>query len=237
MSKTMYMFGCDPEFFLASRKTGAFVAAAGMFPGTKDEPFKLEDGAVQVDGLALEFNIDATDSPDVFQKRVNRVLEQVYDMMSDVDKDLEAKFIPFAEFRKEYFDGLPDDCKILGCDPDFDSTGSTRAGPRDLMNRPFRTAAGHLHIGWDSGLNPQDPAHFEDCLYVAKAFGSCPDQDYSEENGIRKNYYGGHCAFRPKTYGVELRSYSNRWVTAPNGPRNTVIAAQKRMAMVEKGFF
>lgn len=224
-----FMFGCDPEFFLKSRKTGDYVAAAGMFPGTKSDPFRLDQGAVQVDGLALEFNIDATDSPQEFQDRINRVLSQIYDMINDVDKDLVPDFTPFAEFPLKYFEDLPDEYKILGCDPDFNYTGSVNNGPTELTHRPFRTAAGHIHIGWTRDVLPHDPAHFEDCKFIAAHFGSCPDNDYSTANQTRKQYYGGLCAFRPKTYGVELRSPSNTWVTQKNRPLEFITYIAREM--------
>ena len=226
---SQYMYGCDPEFFLKSKKSGTYVAAAGKFPGTKEAPFRLDQGAVQVDGLALEFNIDATDSPQEFQDRVNRVLSQIYDMINDVDKDLTPVFLPFAEFPVEYFDSIPDEYKILGCDPDYNMYGSVNNGPQELTNRPFRTAAGHVHIGWTKDVSPHDPAHFEDCKYLANYFGQCPDRDNSLLNNQRKAYYGGHGAFRPKTYGVELRSPSNTWVVAKNGPLNFITRIAREM--------
>ena len=53
---TQILVGCDPEVFVA--KGGKFISAHGMIPGTKKAPHKVERGAVQVDGMALEFNID-----------------------------------------------------------------------------------------------------------------------------------------------------------------------------------
>jgi hypothetical protein len=53
-----FKIGADPEFFLRDKATGKFVSAHGLIPGTKRQPMKVDKGAVQVDGMALEFNID-----------------------------------------------------------------------------------------------------------------------------------------------------------------------------------
>jgi hypothetical protein len=47
--------GADPEVFVRNAE-GEPVPACGLIPGTKAEPHRVDSGAVQVDGLALEFN-------------------------------------------------------------------------------------------------------------------------------------------------------------------------------------
>jgi len=50
------LVGCDPELFV--KKDGVLVSAHGLVQGSKEHPFRVSKGAVQVDGMALEFNID-----------------------------------------------------------------------------------------------------------------------------------------------------------------------------------
>ena len=52
----MITIGCDPEFFV--KENNKFVNAHGLIEGTKDFPQLVNKGAVQVDGMALEFNIN-----------------------------------------------------------------------------------------------------------------------------------------------------------------------------------
>ncbi len=68
-----FTYGCDPEVFLMVGDK--YVSAHGLFPGTKAEPFKVEKGAVQVDGLALEFNIDPAKTPEEFAAREKELTE------------------------------------------------------------------------------------------------------------------------------------------------------------------
>lgn len=211
--------GCDPELFL-SNKNG-FVSAYGLFPGTKAEPYKVNKGAVQVDGNALEFNIDPASTPKEFDENIQTVLEQMLDMVKQADKGLKLNFTPVARFDKKYFDHLPDEAKILGCDPDFNYQGTVNQDRQQLITMPVRTAAGHVHIGWTKGEDAMSPVHFEDCRFIAERFYR--NGEYNNNLGRyntydeneRLNHYGSYGAFRPKSYGVELRSFSNLWVEKP----------------------
>ena len=53
-----FTIGADPELFL--HKNGKAVTAHGVVQGTKEHPYPVEYGAYQVDGMAVEFNIDPT---------------------------------------------------------------------------------------------------------------------------------------------------------------------------------
>jgi len=206
-----FKLGSDPEAFL--HDGFEFVSAYGRFPGTKKEPHKVNKGAVQVDGMALEFNIDPAESAEEFADNIETVKEQMVKMVEEVDPRINLVFTPFARFDKEYFTLQPLEGKILGCDPDYDGKGRQKVPDPSLQDRPFRTAAGHVHIGWTSGQNPFDPKHFEDCRYIASLF---TNKKFfvanSTEERERTKYYGMPSSFRPKPYGVELRSPSNLWV-------------------------
>ena len=52
------LIGADPELWIIDRKTGKPISAEGLFEGTKAAPYQVENGAVQVDGMAAEFNIN-----------------------------------------------------------------------------------------------------------------------------------------------------------------------------------
>lgn len=207
----IYKVGTDPEMFL---KLGhKFIPACGLFPGTKDEPFEVEKGAVQVDGLALEFNIHPAESSEEFDKNIKTVLAQVDEMIKKVDKDLWRVFVPVADFDPIDFAKLTEDQKRLGCDPDYNGiTGLINPRP-EIQDEPFRTAAGHIHIGWTKDADVTDPAHFEDCRFVSQYIGNKGYfYPYGHDQLRRLKYYGGNYSFRPKSYGVEIRFPSNNWV-------------------------
>lgn len=205
-----YLIGADPELFLTIGDK--FVNAHGLFPGNKQNPFPVEKGAIQVDGVALEFNIDPAKTEEEFVTNISVVLKQMNEMVRAVDKDMRLNFIPVAKFDEEEFLEFPDECKILGCDPDYNVSGKINRQPEELMYEPLRTGSGHIHIGWTQGVDPFSPEHFNDALLVSSHFASLPFSRLTPLEAERLKYYGADGAFRPKPYGVELREYSNVWV-------------------------
>lgn len=234
------MLGADPEVFLSLG--GKWVSAHGLFPGTKENPHPVDKGAIQVDGLALEFNIHPAETPEEFSSNIETVLNQMKEMVSKVDKDMKINFTPYAEFDVKYFkEEIPDAAKILGCDPDYSClNGHVIDKVEDLTDIPIRTAAGHIHVGWTENEDPFDAVHFEDARYIANYFygaGASATKRYgnlSRDEQNRLRYYGSLGAFRPKSYGVELRQFSNVWVSKPetqmqafNYVKNTVNSLSK----------
>jgi hypothetical protein len=219
----MVMIGCDPETFI-TRKDGKFISAAGLFPGTKKEPHPLECGAVQVDGVALEYNINPAKDEDEFARFNSIVLSQLNELVHKIlDKDHFLNFTPVARFDADEWEKTPAESKILGCDPDYNFEGEVNVNPTDLLEgSSLRTAAGHVHIGWTRVSDPKDARHFADCRYIARKFFEAKPEFYVPTSKVeieRLKYYGGHASWRPKTYGVELRSPSNIWVASEDSRR------------------
>jgi len=234
--------GADPEVFVKNAN-GKFVSAHGMIPGTKHEPFKVRNGAVQVDGNALEFNIDPAATKTQFITNI----KEVYKQMGEMVPGYNLAITPTAVFDKDYFDQLPPAAKELGCDPDFDAW-ERKVNTRPHTDEPFRTAAGHLHFGWrglksegfvDTVADIDDPNHFDDCCLVAK------EMDYYlgiqslhwDKDGTRRMLYGKAGAFRPKPYGVEYRTLSNAWLQSEELMGWVYEAAQRGMRNISQGIY
>lgn len=200
--------GADPEMFLQDR-SGSFVSAYGTIPGTKEDPHKVDGGAVQVDGMAVEFNIDPALTKEEFIGRIRQVRDQLGAMLPDFN----VIATPVARFSPEYMRTQCEAALELGCDPDFNAY-TKEANPRPDGDVPFRTAGGHVHVGWIQDMPLDDPDHVEACqmltreldfyLGVASLFWDNDDQ--------RRNMYGAPGAYRVKSYGVEYRSLSNAWL-------------------------
>lgn len=219
--------GADPEVFLWDTVNNEFVSAATHFPGTKKEPYKVDKGAVQVDGVALEFNIDPAENENEFLDNIVSVHTTIEKMVRDVNPNWVIRHTPFATFSQKMWDTVPDENKELGCDPDYQSwsghvnpnpTAMVVARAKAMKVGAIRTASGHVHIGFTDKLEElTDPMHQEDCRYVAHYFFERQwAQPRTNEEFTRLNYYGANGAYRPKRYGVELRSPSNVWL-GPNG--------------------
>lgn len=210
-----YKYGCDPEVFIVDRKTKLFVPAYNMIEGDKANPKRVRNGAVQVDGLALEFNIDPAETRQEWFDRVKDVREQLRLMVDPKKYDLVN--LPSATFEPEPFFNLPPEARILGCDPDINAwSGDFNVIPNGSGEVPYRCAGGHVHVGWlePDDVNVDDAVHQEDCRTVVKAL----DQTLGflsttfDKDSKRARLYGNAGAHRVKPYGVEYRSLSNAWL-------------------------
>lgn len=73
--------GTDPECAIYDTENKMYVSAHDLIPGDKNNPFKVEKGAVQVDGLAAEFNIDPATTAEEFDDNISSVINQLTDMI------------------------------------------------------------------------------------------------------------------------------------------------------------
>jgi len=201
------LVGCDPEGFLM--RADELISAHGLFQGDKANPYKVNSGAVQVDGMAFEFNIDPANSADMFATSIADVLDQLQAMIPDCKMVLD----PVAEFGAEYIAAQPEEAKELGCDPDYNAWGDC-VNPKPDGDVSFRTASGHVHIGWTEGEDITDDAHHNMAKAVVKQldfFLGLPSLLFDADTK-RRDMYGKAGAYRCKSYGVEYRVLSNVWV-------------------------
>lgn len=211
------LLGTDPEVFLKSKSTGKFVSAHGMFPGTKHEPVPLGNcGFMQVDGHALEFNTQPAANEDEFVYFVQSTFNLLKEEVSKVNDDLEIALEPVAEFDFSYFDKLPEESKVLGCDPDFSGLDGHQLDAPAISGKPIRTSSGHIHIGWTLGADAFDEDEFKNRLAIAnRVTPHLLTASKAWENSssvVRREYYGREMAFRPKHYGIELRALDCLWL-------------------------
>lgn len=205
------LVGADPELFLKNPNSGVFISAHNLVPGTKTNPFKVKDGAIQLDGTAAEFNIEPASTVYEFVSNINSVMQTLRGYVPGYNLTPE----PVAVFEESYWrHGVPESAKTLGCDPDFNAWTEEQNPPPNAHGAPMRTAAGHVHIGWTDGADIYDTEHFRKAAKVAR------QMDYYlgihsliwDRDATRRQLYGKAGAFRVKPYGVEYRVLSNRWL-------------------------
>lgn len=205
--------GADPEFWLVHRETGEFVSAHNVVPGTKKKPYKLKKGALQADGTAVEFNINPAETAEEFEENILSVLS---DIRSIVPHNLRFDFTPVREYPAAYWDRLPDMAKEIGCDPEMYLYEPLKVDIKEGV----RGIGGHIHVGWTEGKSLDDPSHQWDC----KEFVSQMVYNMAEMEGFfdqrkdrpAKTGYGQRGSYRVKPYGVELRTWSSRWLLRPD---------------------
>jgi hypothetical protein len=221
------LIGADPEVFVTKR--GKLVCAHNMVQGTKEAPFKVDNGAVQVDGMALEFNIDPANSAEEFVNNIDSVMAQLGAMVPEY----QLKAIPVAEFGAEIMAAAPEEAKEMGCDPDYNAWEEGAVNPKPNGEVDFRTGAGHIHIGWTNGMDINDPGHIEACIMLTKQLDfylGLPSLLF-DDSDKRRELYGKAGAFRVKPYGVEYRVLSNAWLKTDALKKwaydNTILAIRK----------
>lgn len=199
------LIGCDPEVFV--QQNGLFRSAFGLIPGDKKNPHKVRNGAVQVDGMALEFNINPASSENEFVFNV----QDVFDQMKLMVPHYQVVTVPVAHFDQEHMSQQPFEALELGCDPDFNGW-DMQENCKPKGDRPMRTASGHVHIGWTEGKEAND--NFFPASAVARQmdfFLGLGSLLYDSDKE-RREMYGKAGCFRPKPYGCEYRTLSNAWL-------------------------
>lgn len=218
-----FLIGCDPEVFV--KQNGFFKSAFNLIPGTKAKPHKVNKGAVQVDGMALEFNIDPAATEDEFVINVNEVFHQMALMVPDY----EIATVPVAYFGEEYLRTQPQEALELGCDPDYNAWDG-RPNTRPDAKRPIRTASGHIHIGWCD--KREGMAHVNNAQQAARQmdyFLGLPSLFWDDDQE-RRSMYGKAGCHRVKPYGVEYRTLSNAWLLSEEVMRRVYRNAQEGMS-------
>jgi hypothetical protein len=218
------LIGADPELF--AFKGNKPISVHNLLTGDKKNPLPVEEGAVQVDGTAAEFNIIPTDSEKVFVERIAKVRNNIESIIQKVDKKVVLRSTPAVRFDKDYWETIPSVNKELGCDPDFNAYtgGENEIVPEEnrVGFETMRTGSGHIHIGWRDPKVPletedQQKEHFINCRVLTMILDNVilPFERYWDKDTERRKLYGKPGAFRPKPYGCEYRVLSNAWVDKP----------------------
>lgn len=209
------LIGGDPEFFVSRNKKGKerIISGHRFKCGTKEEPLETPHGSVQVDGIALEANIRPSKNMKEFMVNTYGVLSDLEDIIRRKHNTFRLLIEPTAHLPERFFRSLPPEVRTLGCNPDYNAY-TEKINLRPQGNVPFRTAAGHVHIGWTEGQAPDNKDHFNLCCQLAKQLDyylGLPSILWDSDQ-TRRGLYGQAGAFRPKRYGMEYRVLSNRWL-------------------------
>jgi hypothetical protein len=213
--------GADPEFFLKRKSDGVIVSAYGLLPGSKDKPYPVKDGAVQVDGMAAEININAASSEDEFVHNLQSVMAQLRAMLPDY----ELVHDPIHQFSSTIWDKTHKDAKQLGCVPDLNAWTGLPQAPEEKQVGRYRTTAGHIHIGWAEGVPTDDAGHIEACRVLVRELDRGLGLPLAYMSGnIKQEHqrwglYGRFGSMRVKPYGVEYRTPSSFWLESEDTMR------------------
>jgi hypothetical protein len=208
-NKMEILVGCDPELFVTNNE-GRPRGAYGLIQGTKESPFKVAKGAYQVDGMALEFNIEPAANENEFVENISTVMQR---LRADVPSEFKFLIKPSVRFHHAILKAAPEEAKELGCQPDF-SAYTLKENPKPNAETTLRTASGHIHIGFTKDADVSSEEHMVRCATLVKhldLFLGIRSLEWDKDK-TRRQLYGNPGAMRIKPYGVEYRVLSNMWL-------------------------
>lgn len=203
----MFYIGADPEVFVG--QNGRVKSIVGLVGGTKahPRPLPLGDGfAVQEDNVALEFNIPASATKDIFVSNIATATEFLENAVQDMHglqfvKDSAVSF-PNEELQTA-------EALVFGCDPDYNAWTGRKNKPPKADDPNLRSCGGHVHIGIKG--TDYEGLSIRSIIQHCDLYMGIPSIKM-DKGELRKKLYGKAGAFRPKSYGGEYRSLSNYWI-------------------------
>lgn len=158
--------------------------------------------------MLLEFNIPPCVTMKDFQTHMTRALQHA---LAQLPPSLKLMKSATATFDRNVI--AFGQAHMFGCDPDFNAWTMEENPKPTSTNKELRSAAGHVHIGWDNPTNEDRIALIKACdIFAGLRSVSC------FQDRERRQLYGKAGSFRPKEYGVEHRVLDNEWVFNGNAP-------------------
>jgi hypothetical protein len=195
--------GCDPEVFLRDA-TGKFISSVGLIGGSKDAPMPIDEegNAVQEDNVAVEFNTPPCSSKEMFIENINKNKKWLVEKAATLG--LSVAIQPSTVFENDQLQ--TESAQTFGCEPDYNAWMDGAVNPRPVCaNRNLRSAGGHIHVELPEWVDRWLVVKWMD-VYVG-----CLMLEFDDDKA-RRSLYGRAGACRPKRYGVEYRTASNRWI-------------------------
>lgn len=214
--------GADPELFVSVvpselAKDPMFLGSRAPFPicgvigHGKHDPLSLGDGYfVQEDNVALEYNIPPCSSRQSFIHAVVTGREMAIAKVQEIVSKKKSHLVTGINISAHKFN--PEQlshplARIIGCDVDYNAWTEEQNKKPTLTgsNKNLRCVGGHIHVETD-----KDPFKVGRAMDL---FLGVPFTLHEGSNGLaRRRLYGKAGAVRVKSYGVEYRTLSNRWI-------------------------
>jgi hypothetical protein len=215
VTKADPLLGTDAELFI--QKGDTIVGSEVCIP---PEGLLVQDGPRMVTHSIVRDGVQVELHPKPFACRASHanslalIFAHLHEHLSKVP-DFKICFTPVVKLSQEELDALSPEARVLGCQPSlniYDERASVNVPP----NYPYRSAGGHIHIGYkgaisgSSSLDPKEIIQVQDILVG----NTCVLIDRDPNAALRRETYGRAGEYRLPPYGVEYRTLSNFWLQA-----------------------
>lgn len=220
MERRRPTLGCDPEFFITTKK-GKTLSACQFLPSKFDKKgVKRSDGhkvgEFFFDGVQGEMNVNPSSCREILSINIWRVLNSI---KRDIGSEHKLAIKPSVVVAKEILDRADPEAKRFGCSPDWNAyTGLQNESKLNGDTHRVRYSGGHIHLGFgkeDRMLG--DPKIFLDFVKLLDLIVAIPMLllDIGPASNRRRKHYGKAGTFRETKWGLEYRQPSNIWLKSP----------------------
>ncbi len=208
--------GTDPEFFITT-KSGDYVNAETMFPGTKTEPHIMESGAgLQTDNVAVEFASPVAGDGEDFVNKLRDTFNELFEM---IPEDMVLDMAASATFEDRELQ--TEQAQLFGCSASYDAWALRENDQPNATDSNLRSTGAHIHIGQVDGDGNDflhDPYGKINVVRMCDALHGIISVvlDTDKASIKRRELYGKAGEHRPTDYGVEYRTLSSFWLKSPS---------------------
>lgn len=201
-----FSIGSDPEFFLQKEK---YKSAIGILP-SRENAIKKNECLYYYDNVLAEAQLKPANSKNEFIKNIQNCLKGLISIINPYEISLiSALNFPENELKDK-------DARIAACNPEWCAYSLTQnLAPQEIiMNTPFRTAGGHIHLGCNL---LHEGIFILNTIKMLDLFLGIPsillDKDKTAKD--RRKIYGLAGSHRIPNHGVEYRTLGNFWLNSP----------------------
>jgi hypothetical protein len=200
--------GTDPEIFVVRGAKHSLLPAFQFLPVQK-----LSPKGEYCDGFAAEYYTPPATCHgyliDYIRSGLSRVLEKAQTFDRTAKLTLKNTFtIPAVTMER-----ATEEQAALGCEPSLNAYNDSPQLPPNGREFRLRFAGGHVHLGMASlpankAIDIVKACDVITALPAVAMFGSI-------DTPVRRQFYGRAGEYRQPAHGLEYRTLSNAWLTAP----------------------